>query len=151
MLSWGIFFITNIWLSSAVTVHNQRMDLTSVPWYPSNTTKINLSHNRIQTITADDFCYITLLNALELSFNQIEYIDNSSLSCLALSNLRLQGNKLQMLPDLALSKNTLRFLFVADNYIQNISDDYFHGFSNLKSLSLSNNSLKHIPNMTYLS
>lgn len=111
---------------------------------------LNLQSNNLQTL---GFILPIFSQLLDLSFNQISFIDNSSFSGMALLTiLRLNNNRLQNLPaGLFSSMDSLKELYLQHNNITLLTNGWFESNNNLKILDLSYNSIFYVGDVALVS
>ena len=113
---------------------------------------IDLSGQRITTLTADDFSNLTGLTTLDLSNNQIATLQEDIFDDLTnLQSLWLDNNRLTALhADIFDGLTNLRELYLSRNRLATLHEDIFEGLTNLQTLSLVNNLLSEAPDITGL-
>ena len=106
--------------------------------------RVNLDHNQLRYISADDFANLTELLELTLSNNQIAQIADDAFSGLGkVESLSLSGNQLERLDSTWFADmSSLRTLALNDNDIGLIADATFESLKRLNRLSLANNRLR---------
>jgi Leucine-rich repeat (LRR) protein len=138
----------------------------------SKLTYLDLSFNRIKHLDVNIFKWLRTLIYLDMKNNQISFICDEFLNYLDIANLKLAHNQLKKLPkfkinietdrpislsELSLENNLfshieqfpmgigqLKSLKLDSNNISSIEHDAFFFLSNLKKLSISNNSIRKI-------
>lgn len=106
--------------------------------------ELNLSHNKIQKLSAHAFDRLSKLEILSLSYNFITEMDNKQFAALPnLKWLALDNNQIQYIDAHLFTVNKyMELLQLDNNQIDNIDSETFESCSeNLKSLYLSNNRL----------
>lgn len=108
---------------------------------------LNLSNNQLTFINTNLFSKLTNLRQLDLSNNLIMHFKSHHFSDLVkLESLNLRGNKLKELRSNVFRSNALlRFISIADNNQSVLYNQTFTHLSHLKTLDLSKNLLTHIP------
>jgi len=92
---------------------------------------LDLSHNQLTRLEYDDFeTFLTNLEHLDVSFNQIYFVDEAILSS---SNLD------------STEENIISFLNFEHNNLSVLVNKFFYNYLNLKTLKLSFNSITFIP------
>ncbi|XP_030628579.1 leucine-rich repeat and immunoglobulin-like domain-containing nogo receptor-interacting protein 2b [Chanos chanos] len=154
----------------SVSCHRKR--LVQVPeGIPIETRSLDLSKNRLRTITPQNFSSLLLLEELDLSSNLIASIESGSFRAQPrLRSLRLRSNQLTLLPRGALAglgeltlldvsqnrlvilldyafeeQRRLRVLELTDNELVFIAPRAFSGLSSLRSLTLQRCNLSAVP------
>ena len=89
---------------------------------------INLSHNNLTKVDYDSLAFLLKLNYLDLSFNQIDFIDERIFST--------------RFGDLQCKK--LTYLNLESNYLVNVGD-LFLNFLNLEKIILTENRIEYLP------
>jgi Leucine-rich repeat (LRR) protein len=114
-----------------------------------NITIFDFNSNLITKITADLFSYFTSLIQLDLSYNNIQTIEDLAFNDLEyLKVLELNGNLIKSINKLTFhGLSAIEQLNLRDNKISSISDDSFN-FSLITDLDLSKNSIQVINVMT---
>ena len=121
--------------------------------YLQSLVSLNLSGNRLQVLRNGDLTGLSSLEELDLSSNQLVGIDSKAFDDLttpSLKKLNLADNRLQAIPDFALSKltNSLKSLNLDGNQIRELKGEEFCskdlvigecGFRKLGHLSLDRN------------
>ena len=67
-----------------------------------------------------------------------------------LQTIKMYGNRLSVVPVIVPIKGTLRGLWLFENVISKISNDYFRNFSQLSTINLARNNLTHLPNLFWV-
>lgn len=117
------------------------MQLSSVPWrqFPSSLEDIDLSYNRLQVISAEDFALFPRLRSLNLKYNNISHIDSDAFKNNPLLEvLNIFNNSLGEIPVAALSPLlNLQKLYMSNNlYKRAALDETFSTFVRLQTLSM---------------
>ncbi|XP_069074048.1 toll-like receptor 2 [Pleurodeles waltl] len=115
--------------------------------------ELDLSYNKLQSISKDDFSAYTNLTILNLAFNTIFRIDhNSFASNLLLRKLNLFNNSLTEIPSLAISPlKNLEELEMSNNlYLNSTLSDVFYTFKSLTVLSMGGSEITWIRENDFL-
>ncbi|XP_058862384.1 leucine-rich repeat and immunoglobulin-like domain-containing nogo receptor-interacting protein 1 [Acipenser ruthenus] len=126
------------------TVSCARRRLTSVPEnIPSDAELLDLSRNRLKSLSSEEFSNLPRLLGLDLSENIISAVEPGSFRNLpSLRTLRLRGNRLKILPvGLFSGLQSLRVLDLRENQILVFVDHTFRELSNLRQLEAGENDL----------
>lgn len=101
---------------------NQIENITNLLEHAPRIRKIDLSHNKLQTITIDSFGTLNELIDLNLSGNLLEHINANAFSKIAanLEHINLSNNNLFGIPELPACKK-LRILHLEKNTIKNFT------------------------------
>eukprot|EP00920_Eleutheroschizon_duboscqi_P030853 GHVT01074592.1.p1 GENE.GHVT01074592.1~~GHVT01074592.1.p1 ORF type:complete len:292 (-),score=-2.73 GHVT01074592.1:514-1389(-) len=104
---------------------------------------LNLESNRLQTFPQNLHCIGKTLETLGLKYNQISFINSSSLKCLEmLATLNLDHNLLTTIPDVSPLTNSLETLTLSYNRMVNITGN--HGYSSqLSFLDITRNQIEN--------
>lgn len=106
----------------------------------SNVSHAHFENNKLVHI--NQFPYLPKLTELYLFANQIETLDPDALLQLPmLEILRLDGNKLQICPNISAQANSLIHLYLQTNKMIYLNDSCFEGMVKLMILNLDNNDL----------
>ncbi|KAK0079520.1 hypothetical protein PV325_001105 [Microctonus aethiopoides] len=108
---------------------------------------LNMSNNKITTISADVFKYLST-RRIHLSSNNISFIDINAFNGLEdiLEYLNLENNELNGIPSALSGLKRISYLNLANNNIHNISYNAFESFGeHLRVLSLATNNLVALP------
>ena len=99
---------------------------------------LDLSHNKLQTLTENAFVGFFKLQILDVSSNVISSIHVSTFIGLDnLHKLDLSSNYITSLSDNGFKDlHNLQILYVNDNYLSSIGNRTFYGLSHLKTLDL---------------
>lgn len=123
---------------------------------------LSLSHNHVDFVDDDAWEFCHALDELDLRANKLQLLDRITLSRLpSLRHLYLQDNKISHIEGGANNDEAKTFadvplletLALDGNELSHTIEDMeapFHGLSNLKSLSLSNNLVKSVGNRAFL-
>lgn len=106
---------------------------------PSSLQRLDLSYNKIQEITSEDFSALTQLRGLNLGYNNLGFIANDSFaSNVLLEELSLFNNSLQEIPSQALRPLiNLKLLEMSNNiYPSSTLDGVFSTFKKLQVFSM---------------
>ncbi len=97
-------------------------------------------------ITQNAFSYFSLLESLDLSYNQLEHLDNGTFDGLPqLKNLNLKYNRLSSLGDRVFDNlPQLETLYLTNNELSSLSDLIFSSSYGLKFLYLDHNKLIYL-------
>ncbi|XP_041098993.1 LOW QUALITY PROTEIN: leucine-rich repeat and immunoglobulin-like domain-containing nogo receptor-interacting protein 4b [Polyodon spathula] len=129
-----------------------RRRLTVVPEnLPSDAKLLDLSRNRLKTLSSEEFSDLPLLLELDLSENVISVVEPGSFRNLpALRILRLRGNRIKILPVGVFSGlQSLRVLDLRQNQILVFVDHTFRELSNLRQLEVGENDLVFLSNRAF--
>lgn len=112
---------------------------------PSNTTEVNMWHNKIQALPRGSFCHLPKLKTLQLSYNKIQSIEGGAFENLtALETLNLSSNCLRNVSkDVFLGLDGLTHLLLHNNQLKMIHPDTFGPLQNLGRLELQFNLLEN--------
>ncbi|CAB3407430.1 unnamed protein product [Caenorhabditis bovis] len=122
-------------------------NLRSVPiLLDPRTTVLDLSHNRISRLSADELSLYPNLEKLVLRNNSITHLSSDVFATLSkLEYLDLSSNSLLSLPNNAFAKlKNLKTLIVSSNDVQ-FGPECFAGLSSLETLELADNRLSFLP------
>ncbi|XP_053321901.1 leucine-rich repeat and immunoglobulin-like domain-containing nogo receptor-interacting protein 2 [Spea bombifrons] len=134
----------------SVSCHRRRV--TSIPeGIPIETKILDLSKNKLKTVTPEDFLSYPLLEEIDLSDNIISSVEPGSFSSLFnLRSLRLKGNRLKLVSLGVFSGLTnLTKLDISENKIVILLDYVFQDLHNLKSLEVGDNELVYITHRAF--
>ena len=114
--------------------------------------ELNLSFNKIQYLSSNQFVHLWELRNLDLSYNEISQLESevfTSIPTQDLQYLDIGVNKLTALPDGlfdGIALKSLRTLSLRSNFLSEIPNCVFNSsfFSNLRNLSLFDNFIKQI-------
>ncbi|MCG9132486.1 leucine-rich repeat protein, partial [Candidatus Poribacteria bacterium] len=112
-----------------------------------NVTSLDLSHEEISSLTADDFDGLTYLTSLDLGYNSLSSLPSGLFDGLtALTSLNIQNNSLTSLPDDIFDDLTkLKTLILTGNDINTLQGDLITSLSSLSTLKLDHNDLSSLP------
>ena len=113
--------------------------------------KLDLSHNRLETLNASIFSYLTNLRYLIINNNLIKKIDfNSFYGVNYLITLDLAMNQLNKI-DFLQNKNFsfMRYLKLAHNNLEYINGNSFYNLKSLKQLDLSSNKIRGLADCAF--
>jgi Leucine-rich repeat (LRR) protein len=119
----------------------------------TNLMRIDLSHNNLTQIDYDSLAFLLKLNYLDLSFNQIEYIDERifsmrirNLQTKKLNYLNLESNRLLTVGYLFMNFLNLQTIIISENKIEFLPafHSQFRGYANTKEIYVNKNNLKSI-------
>jgi Leucine-rich repeat (LRR) protein len=105
---------------------------------------LELSNNRITRVLVDGDQQDFQMSALNMSNNQIEYIDDRVSSFTELTTLNLSNNHLDTCPNVG-SMRHLVDLRLDNNRIQTITSEQLQDCRKLRKLTMSHNRLVHVP------
>ena len=125
-------------------------DLTSVPHDEISNQEdvIDLSHNNIQALDAEEFSNYSSLTAVHMNYNKLHTIHRTAFYNTSLKKIYLKDNKLQEFPDLVVVAGTLLKVDVADNNIPYIPNQLLSSFKKVWLLILDRNPLSEWPDFT---
>ncbi|VDI21042.1 Hypothetical predicted protein [Mytilus galloprovincialis] len=139
---------------SGTVVNCANKNLAQIPRnIPTDTTRLELNQNKIQSIDATSLSGLTSLEMLFLEYNEISSIEDGAFSTLrSLSILHINDNKLTNIkPDTFKSLESLRELHLEYNEISSIEDGAFSTLSSLSLLNIHENKLTSIKPDTFKS
>ena len=120
----------------------------------SSVSHLSLSHNRLTQVTNGTFAGLNALRSLDLSNNRISTVANGTFSAFSLSDLRLDGNRLEPIAPSAIGTiATLRTLNLSSCGLTDQSLEAIGGLSGLTELYLDANnltSLQQLPDLASL-
>ena len=104
---------------------------------------LDLSHNRLTSISSQDMLNFPSIEKVDLSFNFIRSLDNDSFEFNKdLSDLDISNNHLSHLHSQLFTKSRLSHLSVANNSLTSVPSEVFSQQENLQYLDLSGNLLE---------
>ncbi|XP_021372948.1 relaxin receptor 2-like isoform X1 [Mizuhopecten yessoensis] len=108
---------------------------------------LDLSNNKLSTLTGKVFSGLAVLDTLDLAFNQIQVLPDYVFKGLpVLTNLRLCNNQLYVFSDKVFSGlPLLHLLDLSNNQIEVLPDTLFNGLPALTLLSMENNKITALP------
>uniref|UniRef100_A0A3Q2DLR1 Toll-like receptor 13 n=1 Tax=Cyprinodon variegatus TaxID=28743 RepID=A0A3Q2DLR1_CYPVA len=124
-----------------------KMKFVTIPDYiPKNVTSLQLGENLLINITRNDFNDIKKLSYLNLTLNEITYVDQGSFINLGLlDTLHMARNRLTNLTNNMFNGlSNLRVLVLSSNNIQYIHKYAFEGLTSLQTLDIIHNRLQEI-------
>lgn len=105
--------------------------------------EVNMKQNNFLFLPNELFASSAKLKTVDLSYNNISIIGNTTFRSNSILNLNLKHNQLNNL-NFTLPR-TLKNLELSFNLISHIQKDFFFGLTALLTLSLENNNLKTLP------
>ncbi|XP_050487507.1 toll-like receptor 7 [Bombus huntii] len=131
-------------LCGARCTHSHSLSLKELKWLNI----LNVSSNSINSIESDAFKDTIHVQMIDLSHNYIGSVAEHVFRGLSsLKELRMSHNLLQIVPNMG-SLNSLRYLDLANNYIEEVTNlNYLKSIETLEWLDLSNNRIKVLPTM----
>nr|XP_006816385.1 PREDICTED: leucine-rich repeat-containing protein 15-like [Saccoglossus kowalevskii] len=135
------------WDNSAKLFDCSHRQLHSIPHnHSSDTVKLFLNNNLIQSVSSNDFQDLPNLKTLFLDSNKISHIDDDSFSrLLSLTHLRLSDNPLRELsPALLQPLQNLETLKLSSIELTFLPDGVFSGLSKLRELVLRRNVISQL-------
>ncbi|XP_067037131.1 uncharacterized protein [Acropora muricata] len=133
----------------------RRANLTSIP---SGTlrdfTRLDLSENYIENITASDFRSFWNLSYLKLSNNKIKRLSNGTFrEAKKIQQLHLDNNEISHLEGDSFTglEGTLNLLYLSENKLTYLARESFHNLRALKYLLLNGNLIKSLDSYTFSS
>ncbi|GCB81230.1 leucine-rich repeat and immunoglobulin-like domain-containing nogo receptor-interacting protein 1 [Scyliorhinus torazame] len=134
----------------SVVCHRKRF-ITVPEGIPTETRLLDLSKNRIKTISQDEFVAYPLLEVLELNENIISTVEPGAFSNLFnLRSLGLRSNRLKLIPlGVFTGLNNLTQLDISENKIVILLDYMFQDLYNLRSLEVGDNDLVYISHRAF--
>ncbi|VDI21041.1 Hypothetical predicted protein [Mytilus galloprovincialis] len=129
---------------SGTVVNCANKNLAQIPRnIPTDTTRLELNQNKIQSIDATSLSGLTSLEMLFLEYNEISSIEDGAFSTLrSLSILNIHENKLTSIkPDTFKSLGSLRELNLKDNDLTTVSASVFADLTDIVYLYLEYNPL----------
>ncbi|XP_071142427.1 SCO-spondin-like isoform X3 [Mytilus edulis] len=139
---------------SGTVVNCANKNLAQIPRnIPTDTTRLALNQNKIQSIDATSLSGLTSLEMLFLEYNEISSIEDGAFSTLrSLVTLSIYDNKLTTIKtDTFKSLGSLRELLLESNEISSIEDGAFSTLSSLSLLNINDNKLTSIKPDTFKS
>ncbi|KAG9345300.1 hypothetical protein JZ751_009846 [Albula glossodonta] len=127
--------------------------LTAVPeGLSGDSQSLDLTHNRLKTLSRRQFSGLVLLRDLDLSNNIISMIEVEAFQGLkSLQTLRIKSNRLKMIPVGVFSGlPSLRTLDISDNKILLFVDHTFRELSSLQKLEAGENDLVFISHRAFI-
>nr|XP_057946913.1 leucine-rich repeat and immunoglobulin-like domain-containing nogo receptor-interacting protein 2 [Doryrhamphus excisus] len=137
--------------TKSVSCHRRR--LSTIPeGIPIETRVLDLSKNKLRTITPDNFSSFGQLEDLDLSDNLISVVETGSFRCqLALRSLNFRSNMLQLVPAGVLSGLTnLTRLDLSHNRLVVLLDHAFQDLRKLASLEVGDNELVFVSQRAFV-
>ncbi|XP_054653053.1 leucine-rich repeat and immunoglobulin-like domain-containing nogo receptor-interacting protein 2b [Dunckerocampus dactyliophorus] len=137
--------------TKSVSCHRRR--LSTIPeGIPIETRVLDLSKNKLRTITPDNFSSFGQLEDLDLSDNLISVVETGSFRCqLALRSLNFRSNMLQLVPAGVLSGLTnLTRLDLSHNRLVVLLDHAFQDLRKLASLEVGDNELVFVSQRAFM-
>ena len=124
--------------------------LTAIPTdIPKTASRIDLSHNNINSIDDYDFANFPDLQAILMGENNINTVSKLAfVNSTNLNNIQLSGNKITTVSQLAIPGLQLREISFHKNLLGTISPDSLTGFPALRSINLASTGLTQFPNLT---
>lgn len=124
--------------------------LTSIPLLAEDIQRtvedLTLASNLLNAVRRDELENYTSLATLDISFNNISYIEPGSfVNTTSLEELLAEGNQLRHFPDNQFTTTQLRILDLNQNCIENISAGLFRGMQEFSDIQLNDNSIQSIP------
>ncbi|XP_043935870.1 leucine-rich repeat and immunoglobulin-like domain-containing nogo receptor-interacting protein 4 [Protopterus annectens] len=118
---------------------------------PKDTLILDLSKNRLKSLSQNVFAGLQQLQELELSENIISYIEPGTFTYLTdLWTLKLRSNKMKIIPAGAFEGLlNLKFLDISQNEIVVFLDHTFKDLTNLRTLEAGDNDLVFISNQAF--
>ncbi|CAG9856089.1 unnamed protein product [Phyllotreta striolata] len=152
---WGLIVETQPYLSDFSIISSKNGELSSIP--KEFITKMiflknfTITFGVIGAIGKFAFGNSTSIQRLKLAKNQIEHLDQFSISnLLSLNELDLSENKIHTIPSVVfLNLPQLKLVRLNKNNISKVEDKAFAGLGNALELDLSDNSICDINNMTF--
>lgn len=106
---------------------------------------LDLSYNKISHFNSNIFKYLSLLQALDLSHNNLNLISDMFNDLRSLRTLSLQNNHLAVVPpNTFLGLESLKDLDLSQNYFDQFQFGSFFGIKQLQKLDLSYNKIKEV-------
>lgn len=115
--------------------------------------KVNIGHNYLKIVNLTILCKGILIDELNITGNEIEFINPNSISCLtSMKILDLSHNRLgtmernypDLFKELLLPFDALTYLDLRHNYLTYIPEDFLQANPKLEFLDLSYNELKSV-------
>lgn len=115
-------------------------------------TYLNLALNRLTTLTHYMLQYLSSLNDLDVSYNDLVYIEPDAFNNLTkLSFLSLSNNEIKYLSDdMFINCQSLLVVVLRQNFIEEIKVRNFRGLNNTTNLDLSGNFIREIANDSFI-
>ncbi len=110
---------------------------------------LNLSHNALQSFDGEVLEQTAKLESLSLDNNALNQVNLSEQSLGELTDLALNGNKLNEIPDFVKQSRALKTLDLGSNLIEDLSVNDFKSLVNLYGLRLAGNRLTKLDNDTF--
>uniref|UniRef100_A0A8C4R645 Ig-like domain-containing protein n=1 Tax=Eptatretus burgeri TaxID=7764 RepID=A0A8C4R645_EPTBU len=129
----------------AVVCHRRKLQ--AVPaGIPSETRRLDLSKNKLRTVSTSDLAGLSSLEELDLSDNGVSLLEPGIFADLpGLQRLRLRRNRLKLLPGgVFAGLGNLTHLDVGDNRLVVLLDHVFAGLSALRRLDVGDNELVYV-------
>lgn len=116
-----------------------------------NLETLSLGFNEIYHLPAKLFLNAGNLKLAAFTLNKIEEISSNSLSGAPIEILELSFNNLQNFETFFLTEihETLREIYLVQNFIENLHENIFHGFSSLSIIDIGFNALKYISSTSF--
>ncbi|KAL7677473.1 hypothetical protein ACOME3_003711 [Neoechinorhynchus agilis] len=107
----------------------------------ANMVSLNFKGNRISALRSNDLYHWQSLRKLDLSYNDIEVIDEEALWNLReLTSLFLSGNRINDLPQNLFKNNVnLKVLLLAENYLESFNPELIENLPHIGYLSIAEN------------
>lgn len=118
----------------------------------SELTTMDLSRNRLASLRPSTFSGLSSLNSLSLEFNELGSVPSGFLESMPkLGGIRLAGSSIAHVSEGAFvgAPETLRYLDLADNVLDDLPTDVFSPLRNLRTLDLTFNGLKRLPDTLF--
>lgn len=102
--------------------HNQIENITDLLAHAPYVRSIDLSHNKLRSISIDNFALLNDLSSINLSFNSLEHINSNGFSKISVSleHIDLSNNQLVGIPEFLICKK-LRVVHLEENTIKNFT------------------------------
>ena len=116
---------------------------------PHVTLTLDISQNNIQNLKDRELSYLSKLEILKISANQLVYMSPTCLEDTKLTMLYISQNVLAAFPNLTVVSDTLNYLDLSLNSIENIPCESIQVLRQLTELNLSSNLITAIPGTCY--